>query len=237
MKLHRSNRICPADFIGRPWDRKKSETNAQHGLSPLPSDSPRATRIESAARPKRRSQVTTILSLTAYAALALYWNQVPPTVYHLPLGVAHVASTPHGNVQRVPSYPVSPQFSLDAAHFILISKDATSLTLYPKVRAFPIATGKNPGNKQRVGDCRTPETPIGTLYSVASKLYTPEMSPFGSRFMGLSTPPWRGIAIHGTNDPKSIGANASHGCVRLACPDIRKLFDEARIGDSVVITQ
>lgn len=36
-------------------------------------------------------------------------------------------------------------------------------------------------------------------------------SPVGTRWMGLSIP---GYGIHGTNEPKSIGKAASHGCIR-----------------------
>jgi len=43
------------------------------------------------------------------------------------------------------------------------------------------------------------------------------------------------IAIHGTNDPGSIGTAASHGCVRLGAGDLKRLFERVRIGTPVEI--
>lgn len=46
---------------------------------------------------------------------------------------------------------------------------------------------------------------------------------------------WQNIMIHGTNQPKSIGANVSHGCMRLYPQDIEKLFAAVEIGTAVTI--
>lgn len=43
------------------------------------------------------------------------------------------------------------------------------------------------------------------------------------------------IAIHGTNDPGSIGRAASHGCVRLGAADLKKLFERVQVGTPVDI--
>ena len=45
----------------------------------------------------------------------------------------------------------------------------------------------------------------------------------------------KGIAIHGTNEPDSIGRSASHGCVRLANWDVIRLATKIKSGDSVSI--
>jgi lipoprotein-anchoring transpeptidase ErfK/SrfK len=45
----------------------------------------------------------------------------------------------------------------------------------------------------------------------------------------------KGIAIHGTNEPDSIGHSASHGCVRLANWDVVRLATKIKSGDSVSI--
>ena len=45
----------------------------------------------------------------------------------------------------------------------------------------------------------------------------------------------KGIGIHGTNEPDSIGRSASHGCIRLANWDIVRLATKIKSGDSVVI--
>jgi lipoprotein-anchoring transpeptidase ErfK/SrfK len=45
----------------------------------------------------------------------------------------------------------------------------------------------------------------------------------------------KGIAIHGTNEPDSIGRSASHGCVRLANWDVVRLATKIKSGNSVSI--
>ena len=61
-----------------------------------------------------------------------------------------------------------------------------------------------------------------------------ESNPVGSRWLGLDMPHY---GIHGTNEPQSIGQEASHGCIRLAQPDVEELYDMARIGDEVEIAE
>jgi lipoprotein-anchoring transpeptidase ErfK/SrfK len=55
-------------------------------------------------------------------------------------------------------------------------------------------------------------------------------NPLGTRWMGLSK---RGFGIHGTNAPKSIGKQASHGCIRMLKRDVEELFEQVRVGDLV----
>jgi hypothetical protein len=43
------------------------------------------------------------------------------------------------------------------------------------------------------------------------------------------------IAIHGTNEPGSIGTAASHGCVRVGAADLKRLFDRVPVGTTVEI--
>jgi lipoprotein-anchoring transpeptidase ErfK/SrfK len=45
----------------------------------------------------------------------------------------------------------------------------------------------------------------------------------------------KGIGIHGTNEPDSIGRATSHGCVRLANWDVVRLATKIKSGDSVSI--
>ncbi len=57
-------------------------------------------------------------------------------------------------------------------------------------------------------------------------------NPLGTRWIGLDR---RGYGIHGTNEPRSIGKAASHGCIRMAKTDLEQLFDEVEVGDVVEI--
>ena len=57
-------------------------------------------------------------------------------------------------------------------------------------------------------------------------------NPVGVMWIALNK---KGIGIHGTNDPASIGHAASHGCVRLANWDIVRLATKIKAGDKVSI--
>ena len=57
-------------------------------------------------------------------------------------------------------------------------------------------------------------------------------NPVGVMWIALNK---KGIGIHGTNDPGSIGRAASHGCIRLANWDIVRLATRIKPGDNVSI--
>lgn len=128
------------------------------------------------------------------------------------------------------------------AEYIVISKEAMTLELYDSsdrlVCRFGVAVGKNYGNKQRSGDMKTPE---GEFYieqiQPAShwghdfndgKGYIPNC--YGNWFIRLKTPPHRGIGIHGTHAPESIGTRATEGCIRLKNRDLDSLHRMVRVG-------
>lgn len=57
-------------------------------------------------------------------------------------------------------------------------------------------------------------------------------NPMGAAAMGLT----RGnYAIHGTNDPRSIGHFVSHGCIRMYNEDILDLYRRASVGTQVYV--
>jgi lipoprotein-anchoring transpeptidase ErfK/SrfK len=57
-------------------------------------------------------------------------------------------------------------------------------------------------------------------------------NPVGVMWIALNK---KGIGIHGTNDPSSIGRAASHGCIRLANWDVVRLATKIKAGDNVSI--
>jgi len=57
-------------------------------------------------------------------------------------------------------------------------------------------------------------------------------NPMGAAVLGLD----RGnYAIHGTNNPGSVGGFVSHGCIRMTNADILDLYARARIGTEVIV--
>ena len=44
-----------------------------------------------------------------------------------------------------------------------------------------------------------------------------------------------GAGIHGTRELGSLGSAASHGCIRMAVPDVENLYDQVDVGTPVYI--
>jgi len=99
-------------------------------------------------------------------------------------------------------------------------------------RVYPVAVG-----------ARVSPSPTGE-FKVVSRISNPTYyhpgvvippgrnNPLGTRWIGLDR---RGYGIHGTNEPRSIGKAASHGCIRMAKADLEQLFDEVQVADVVEI--
>jgi hypothetical protein len=87
-------------------------------------------------------------------------------------------------------------------------------------------------------------TPVGRFFVDGRFVLTRSNGPFGAAVLSVSAhsdapvgwPRGRQIALHGTNDPGSIGQAASHGCVRLRNDVMRRLFALAPAGSPVLIT-
>jgi lipoprotein-anchoring transpeptidase ErfK/SrfK len=95
------------------------------------------------------------------------------------------------------------------------------------------------------------ETPAG-LYHVEDKEVNPSWhvpnSAWAGSLAGQTIPPgpadpikarWMGVSagagIHGTEDTGSLGSAASHGCIRMAIPDVIELYDQTPMGSPVYI--
>lgn len=72
--------------------------------------------------------------------------------------------------------------------------------------------------------------PDPTWYTKGKIVGPGKANPLGTRWIGLSL---KGYGIHGTNNPASIGHNASHGCIRLRNRDVEELFTMVAVGDVV----
>jgi lipoprotein-anchoring transpeptidase ErfK/SrfK len=56
-------------------------------------------------------------------------------------------------------------------------------------------------------------------------------NPLKARWMGI----FEGAGIHGTEETSSLGTAASHGCVRMAIPDVEELYDLVEVGTPIYI--
>jgi lipoprotein-anchoring transpeptidase ErfK/SrfK len=93
-----------------------------------------------------------------------------------------------------------------------------------------------------IGSSATP-TPVGRFYVNQRLIPADASGPFGPGAVGISafSPVLTGwaqggpIAIHGTNQPWSIGHAVSNGCIRLPNAVLRRVFDATTAGTPVTI--
>lgn len=127
--------------------------------------------------------------------------------------------------------------------YLIVNRGGFRLSFYKNlklVKTYPIAVGQ-------IGL----ETPAG-LYHIQNKQVNPSWSvpnrdwagdlagkvippgpsnPLKARWMGI----FDGAGIHGTADIASLGTAASHGCIRMAVPDVVQLYDQVPVGAPVYI--
>ncbi|MFL5963952.1 MAG: L,D-transpeptidase [Gaiellaceae bacterium] len=118
---------------------------------------------------------------------------------------------------------------------IVVEVAKRRLTLYRMARPVLTAT-------VAVGSPSTP-TPTGRFYVNQRLIPTDAGGPFGPGAIGISAfsdvlTGWTQggpVAIHGTNEPWSIGHAVSNGCIRLPNPILKKLFRVTLAGTPVII--
>jgi hypothetical protein len=97
-------------------------------------------------------------------------------------------------------------------------------------KVYTVAVGK-PSTPSPVGTFKIERRVANPTYHHDGKTVLPGPgNPVGTRWMGLSI---RGYGIHGTNEPKSIGKAASHGCIRMAKADLEEFYGLVAVGDTV----
>ena len=147
-------------------------------------------------------------------------------------------------VEKVQPKVTTTQLAQKYPRVITINRSGFQLTLYSDLhpaKTYRIAVGR-----------QGLETPAGQ-YDIQDKQVNPSWhvpnSPWAGALAGKVIPPgpqdpiksrWMGIAggagIHGTSDIGSLGTAASHGCIRMAIPDVVELFDKVQVGDPVFIS-
>lgn len=107
---------------------------------------------------------------------------------------------------------------------------------------YPVAVGK--AGKQWVGQKQVEELAVEPAWKPPASVkrerpHLPNLippgprNPMGARVIGLG--PGGEYAIHGTNDPSSIGRSVSFGCIRMHNQDVIDLYARVRIGTPVVV--
>jgi lipoprotein-anchoring transpeptidase ErfK/SrfK len=126
---------------------------------------------------------------------------------------------------------------------LVVERGAFRLKMYRRLslsKTYPIAVGQ-------IGL----ETPAG-LYHIQNKAVNPSWHvpnrPWAGKLAGTVVPPgpsnpikarWMGIyagaGIHGTTAVGSLGTAASHGCIRMAIPDVIALYPQVPVGTPIYV--
>ncbi|WP_079508737.1 L,D-transpeptidase family protein [Mesobacillus jeotgali] len=123
---------------------------------------------------------------------------------------------------------------------IIINKSNNQLAYYKNnklVKTFKVGTGR-----------KSTYTPEGTFKIVNKIKNRPYYSgnipggdpknPLGNRWLGINARGTWGTtyAIHGNNNPNSIGGYVSAGCIRMYDNEVEWLYDQVKVNTPVVIT-
>jgi lipoprotein-anchoring transpeptidase ErfK/SrfK len=147
-------------------------------------------------------------------------------------------------VEQVKAKVTTAELAQKYPKVIIVNRSGFQLTLYDHLKVektYRIAVGR-----------QGLETPAGQ-YNIESKEVNPSWhvpnSAWAGSLAGKVIPPgpadpikarWMAIAggagIHGTDDVGSLGTAASHGCIRMAIPDVIDLFDRVEVGNPVFIS-
>jgi lipoprotein-anchoring transpeptidase ErfK/SrfK len=127
---------------------------------------------------------------------------------------------------------------------LIINRSGFQLTLYKQLsvaKTYRIAVGRQ-GLETPAGQYAIQDKQVNPSWHVpnsswagalAGKVIPPgPQDPIKARWMGIAG----GAGIHGTSDIGSLGTAASHGCIRMAIPDVIQLFDRVQVGTPVFIS-
>jgi lipoprotein-anchoring transpeptidase ErfK/SrfK len=127
---------------------------------------------------------------------------------------------------------------------IIINRSGFQLTLYKNLqvaKTYRIAVGRQ-GLETPAGQYNIQDKQVNPSWHVPNSAWAGDLAgkvippgpqdPIKARWMGIAG----GAGIHGTDDVGSLGSAASHGCIRMAIPDVVDLFDQVEVGDPVFIS-
>ena len=150
--------------------------------------------------------------------------------------------------QKVEEAKVAAQPITSHTYSLVVTKSAYRITLLDNgnpIKEYNCAVGRNPGQKTKTGDARTP---VGVFkvesINPSSDWVSDEdgKGAYGPWFITLDTRDlskgeWNGIGISGTNKPEGLGRASSAGSVRVRNSDIEEIKKFVKVGTVVTIKE
>ncbi len=156
--------------------------------------------------------------------------------------------TPGQRAVRAPVETVKPEVTTDELAqqyptYITIDRGGFQLRLWKDLelaKTYTIAVGQA-GLETPAGTYTISDMQVNPAWHVPNSDWAGDLAgqvippgpdnPLQARWMGF----YNGAGIHGTNDIGSLGTAASHGCVRMAVPDVVELYDQVPLGTPIYI--
>jgi lipoprotein-anchoring transpeptidase ErfK/SrfK len=127
---------------------------------------------------------------------------------------------------------------------IAVDRDAKRLRLYKHLKLehkYRIAVGKA-GHETEPGRYKIEVKQVDPPWHAPDSDWAGELAgqtipagdprnPLEARWMGFHD----GQGIHGTSDLSSLGSTASHGCIRMAVPDVKQLYEKVDKGTPIFV--
>jgi lipoprotein-anchoring transpeptidase ErfK/SrfK len=128
--------------------------------------------------------------------------------------------------------------------YLTLDRSNFTLTLWKnlkKVKSYTVAVGQV-GLETPAGTYSIQDKQVDPVWTVPNSAWAGDMAgevvpggvpenPLKARWMGI----FDGAGIHGTDETSSLGSAASHGCVRMAIPDVIDLYDRVDVGTPIYI--
>jgi lipoprotein-anchoring transpeptidase ErfK/SrfK len=156
---------------------------------------------------------------------------------------------PRGRSVTVPVSELEPEVTkeeLAATYptYLTVNRSTFELTLWKELepsKTYTVAIGAQ-GFDTPAGVYSIQNKAVDPAWSVPEAEWAGELAgtvvpggvpenPLKERWMGI----FDGAGIHGTDDVGSLGSAASHGCVRMAIPDVIELYDQVPVGTPIYI--
>lgn len=127
---------------------------------------------------------------------------------------------------------------------LVVDRRGFKLRLFKRlrqVRTYTIAVGRV-GLETPAGLYRVQNKAVDPAWHVPKKAWAGPLAgrvipggtaenPLKARWLGI----YAGAGIHGTDDAGSLGTAASHGCIRMAIPDVKELYAQVPVQTPVYI--
>jgi lipoprotein-anchoring transpeptidase ErfK/SrfK len=129
------------------------------------------------------------------------------------------------------------------ARYIVINRSTFTLRFFHHLRlqrSYTVAVGQQ-GLETPAGLYHAQDKQVDPSWHVPNSAWAGDLAgqvippgpadPLKARWIGI----FDGAGIHGTDETSSLGHAFSHGCVRMAIPDVIDLYDRVDVGDPIYI--